>query len=130
MGTKTIRNMIFVALLMLTHASNATGVSEWPFDQQVAESDLVVFATMSGTGGSKVITQRLNDGSELTRMRVLKILKGSSNIIEFDLVTRPSISELTPMCCAKGKTYLLLLRKGRDNIFEVTNGHYSAILVP
>jgi hypothetical protein len=124
-----VRYAGLLSIFAFAHGANATGVNKWPFSQQVNDSDLVVFAKMDDTNRNPI--RRIDRaGQELTRMKVLSVLKGREAVQEIDFVTKGAISELNPACCVRGKIYLLLLRRGRGSVFEATNGRYSAIAVP
>jgi hypothetical protein len=116
------------AFLFLAGDGEAAGLRHMTFEQQVAEADAVVVAmAWRGRGGRPRLdpTGRM----ELTRMRVLRVLKGDPALAALDLVTVGSTAEFNPQCCQPGKTYILLLLRGRDNMYEVLNGRHSAIAI-
>jgi hypothetical protein len=118
------------AFLFLAGDGEAAGLRNMTFEQQVAEADFVVIArTLEGARGGR---PRLDPSGrlELTRMRIMRVLKGDPAIRTLDLVTDGSFVELNPRCCDADKLYLLLLLQGRDNMFEVVNGRHSAIVIP
>jgi hypothetical protein len=108
----------------ITGSAGAVGVNEMSFQQQVDKADAVIIATPTGAG-----EHYGSGGVSLTRMTVLRVLKGDNHTKSIDFVTRGSITELDPRCCKRGRTYLLLLLRGNRNVFEVVNGHYSVIPV-
>ncbi len=119
-----------MALLALASNSRAANVDPRPFEQQVAEADLVVLARMSAAArnGSRRLD---NTGTaELTEMEVLRVLKGDPSIRSLDFITRDEIVELDPDCCQPDRIYILLLQRGSNqNIFAAVNGRYSVIIV-
>lgn len=120
-----------VAMALSVCASNATAnaVSPMPFDQQVNEADLVVIATTAAALPDSVKRYDKTGLLQLTKMRVLLVLKGNMSLRSFDFVTRHEISEFNPECCEAMAYYILLLRQGQNNVFEAVNGRYSVILV-
>jgi hypothetical protein len=116
------------AFLFLAGDVEAVGLRNMTFEQQVAEADAVVVATTwRGRGGRPRLDP--TGQMELTRMRVLRVLKGNSNLRALDLVTQGSTVEFNPQCCEPEKLYILVLRQGRDNMYEVLNGRHSAIVI-
>jgi hypothetical protein len=99
------------------------------FEEQVAEADAVVVARTWRRGRAGRPRLDATGQMELTRMRVLRVLKGDGAMGELELVTDGSVVEMNPHCCDPGRVYILLLRQGRNNIFEVVNGRHSAIIV-
>lgn len=123
---------LLVAVTLLAHSTQvgATGVNEIPFEKQVSEADLVVIA---GVVRIKKFDRRRLDASgqlELQRMKILRTLKGRANKMSFELVTRGEVAELSLDCCDSRKSYLLLLKRGRNNIYEAVNGRFSVIVLP
>jgi hypothetical protein len=107
----------------------AVGFDRLSFEQQVRESDLVVLARLEKDDPREVRRLDPRGQMRLAKMRVRRVLKGDGNLQSFHLVIDGSMVELRPDCCTAGKTYLLLLKHGRDDLFEVVNGRFSAIPV-
>jgi hypothetical protein len=96
------------------------------FQEQVAESDVVLIATAARHG-----RHDSRDGALLLmQMKVDTVLKGELTVRAIDVVSKGGIVEFETNCCTEGRNYLLLLRRGRDNIFEGTNGRDSVIQLP
>jgi hypothetical protein len=121
---------LIVAALLLSADAEATGLRNITFEQQVAEADVVVVARAWHSGRAGRPRLDSTGQLELTRMRVLRVLKGNPALETLDLVTRGSVAEHVPNCCTPRRRYILMLRQGRDNMFEVVNGRHSVILVP
>lgn len=117
--------------ILSTSASQlqAVGLADMTFDKQVSESDIVVLAKPEK--GLRNGFHRLDDAGRvgLTQMKVFRVLKGSSDIKKFYLVTKDETPERSPNCCVSGRFYLLLLKRGRDNMFEAVNGYHSVIAI-
>lgn len=109
--------------------SSAAGLADMTFDEQVIESDIVVLAKPKK--GLRHGFHRLDDTGRVgvTEMKVSIVLKGQNDIKVLYLVTKDEIAERSPSCCIDGKLYLLLLKRGRDNMFEAVNGRHSVIEV-
>lgn len=108
----------------------ASNVEQQSFEQQVAEADLVVVAKTSEL--KRDVLQRTDRTGlmQLSKMKVLRVLKGDQTLTNFDLVTRGEVAELDPKCCKKGVVYILLLQRGSDqDIYSAVNGRYSVVPV-
>lgn len=117
------------ASLLLARDVQAVGLPDMAFEEQVAEADAVVVASTWRHGSDGEPRLDATGQMELTRMRILRVLKGDESMRALDLVTEGSIVEHDPHCCDPRRVYILLLRQGRDNMFEVVNGRHSAIVV-
>lgn len=123
------RLLILLAALTSVSHSQAAGLANMTFDEQVAESDVVALAKPEK--GLRDGFHRLDKTGRvgITKLKVSLVLKGPNNIKELYLVTKDEIAERSPNCCKNGKIYLLLLKRGRDNMFEAVNGRHSVIEV-
>lgn len=121
--------LMLAALFTSTSQSLAVGLPQMTFDEQVNESDIVVFAKPK-KGLRNGFHRTGNSGRVgLTEMNVSRVLKGQSDIKVLYLVTKDEIAERNPNCCIEGRLYLLLLKGGRDNMFEAVNGRHGVIKV-
>jgi hypothetical protein len=124
--TKGAIFILAVFLLVADQGAGAVALRRMSFQEQVAESDVVVIATARRHG-----RHDSHDGAMLLmRMRVDIVLKGELAIRTIDVVSEGGMVEFETKCCVEGRKYLLLLRRGRDNIFEGTNGRDSVIRLP
>jgi hypothetical protein len=119
-----------MTLLALANSSRAANVDPMPFEQQVAEADLVVLARMSPAARTGPPRLDATGFDQLTEMEVLRVLKGDPSIRSVDFVTRDEMAEFNPNCCEPDRTYILLLqRASNQNIYAVVNGRHSVIIV-
>jgi hypothetical protein len=117
------------ATALFSPPARTAGLADMSFEEHVAEADVVVLAKRpKGVRGKP--REDASGQLVLTSMDVLRVLKGDKNLRNFDLVTKSDMVELNPGCCAAGRSYLLLLKRGYGRMYEVVNGRYSVIVVP
>lgn len=110
--------LLAVPWTLVASSARANAVPEMPLEKRIGASDIVVLGTVI----------RLDDveTTGIATVRVSRALKGAPpETIRF--VYRSGIAELDPRCCVIGDTYLLMLRQGRDAVYESTNGPHGVI---
>lgn|SRR5690242_16769296 len=99
----------------------ANAVTEQSFQLRFDSATLVVTATASST-------ETDSSKSEYSVLKVDSVLKGDAPSI-IRVLTKGSISEFDPRCCAVGSRYLLLLQRVEGGYYVTVNGQFGAYLL-
>ena len=109
----------FSSVLMFRSLAWGNAVPEVPLEEKSRRSDLVVIASVSSIAADGCLRY-----SRCAHLQISSFLKGAPReavVVAFD----GPIAEQNPKCCAVGATYLLFLRRVKDNIFEAVNGPFG-----
>lgn len=135
-----IKIALFVVLLLLSHGLYGRETKQLSLQEKVAASDLIFVGTVVSVDRP---SSEIAGVGEFATVRIERYLKGRSSPREISFVTKGFSSELNPLCCAEGKSYLFfardgfdvmefgesgafIVRHGREDYVSATNGPYSA----
>jgi hypothetical protein len=105
------RLLAWIIFLSIPFAASATQLPEATFREKMADSDLVVIATVTSVKRG----DEHGVGSS-AKLAVVETLKGNKQA-SIEVSTYIDISEMDPHCCDQGATYLMFLNRAPNGKF-------------
>lgn len=118
------KNAVLCTILLgaawLMNVAHANAIEEMSLEAKAHASDIVIMARVEST------VAKCARKSSCANMHVLHWLKGERSDKDVVVLFNGDLAEDNPLCCEKGKSYLLFLRYVGEGYYVSVNGMYGA----